>query len=89
VKRHTTSLHHTVDRAVHTQEDTMPVARVTEITSSSSKSFDDALREGLARANKTLKNVTGAWIKDQEVVAKNGKITEYRLRMKITFVLTD
>ncbi len=67
----------------------MPVARVTEITSSSSKSFDDALREGLARANKTLKNVTGAWIKDQEVVAKNGKITEYRLRMKITFVLTD
>jgi dodecin len=65
----------------------MSVARVTEITSASSKSFDDALRVGLERANKTLENVTGAWIKDQEVVAKNGKITEYRVRMKITFVL--
>lgn len=67
----------------------MSVARVTEITSSSSKSFDDAIRVGLARANKTLENVTGAWVKDQEVVAKNGKITEYRVRMRITFVLKD
>ena len=67
----------------------MSVARVTEITSSSSKGFDDAIRVGLARANKTLENVTGAWIKDQEVVAKSGKITEYRVRMKISFVLTD
>jgi dodecin len=67
----------------------MPVARVTEITSSSSKSFDDAIREGLARANKTLENVSGAWLKDQEVVAKNGRITEYRVRMKITFVLKE
>jgi flavin-binding protein dodecin len=67
----------------------MSVARVTEITSSSSKSFDDALREGLARANKTLENVSGAWIKAHEVVAKNGKITEYRVRMKVTFVLKD
>jgi flavin-binding protein dodecin len=65
----------------------MSVARVTEITSASSKSFDDALRVGLARANKTLKNVTGAWIKGQEVVAQDGTITEYRVRMKITFVL--
>jgi flavin-binding protein dodecin len=55
----------------------MSVARVTEITSASSKSFDDAIREGLARANKTLENVTGTWIKDQEVVAKNGNI--YRI----------
>jgi flavin-binding protein dodecin len=67
----------------------MAVARVTEITSSSAKSFDDAIREGLARANKTLENVTGAWIKDQEVVAKDGKITEYRVRMRITFLLKD
>ena len=67
----------------------MSVARVTEITSSSKKSFDDALREGLARANKTLENVTGAWIKDQEVVVTNTKITEYRVRMKISFVLKD
>jgi len=65
----------------------MPVARVTEITSSSSTSFDDAIRVGLARANKTLENVTGAWIKAHEVLAKNGKISEYRVRMKITFVL--
>ena len=67
----------------------MSVARVTEITSSSSKSFDDAIRVGLARANKTLENVSGAWIKGQEVVAKDGEITEYRVRMKITFVLKD
>ena len=67
----------------------MSIARITEITSSSSKSFDDAIREGLTRANKTLENVTGAWIKAQEVVARNGKITEYRVRMKITFVLKD
>jgi flavin-binding protein dodecin len=79
----------TTERAARTREDIMSVARVTEITSASSKSFDDAIREGLARANKTLENVTGAWIKDQEVVAKNGKITEYRVRMKISFVLKD
>ena len=65
----------------------MSVARVTEITSSSTTSFDDAIRQGLARANKTLENVTGAWIKAQEVLAKDGKISEYRVRMKVTFVL--
>ena len=65
----------------------MSVARVTEITSSSPKSFDDAIREGLARANKTLENVTGAWIKTQELLVEKGKISEYRVRMKITFVL--
>jgi flavin-binding protein dodecin len=63
----------------------MSVARVTEITSSSSTSFDHAIREGLARAYKTLENVTGAWIKAQEMLAKNGKNSEYRV--KITFVL--
>jgi dodecin len=63
----------------------MSVARVTEITSSSSTSFDDAIRSGLARANKTLENVTGAWIDAQEVLAKNGRISGYRV--KITFVL--
>jgi len=68
----------------------MSVARVTEITSSSSKSFDDAMRDGLARANKTLQNVAGAWIKGHElVVSKSGKISEYRVRMMITFVLKD
>jgi dodecin len=81
------AMHHKVVLPSHTREDIMSIARVTEITSSSSKSFDDAIRDGLARANKTLENVTGAWIKAQEVRAKNGKISEYRVRMKITFVL--
>jgi len=67
----------------------MSVARVTEITSSSPKSFDDAIRAGLSRAHKTLQNVSGAWVKNQEVVAQNGKISEYRVRMKVTFVLND
>jgi dodecin len=76
-------------KPVHTREDTMSVARVTEITASSTKSFDDAIGQGLARANKTLQGVTGAWVKSHEVVVNKGKITEYRVRMKITFVLTD
>jgi flavin-binding protein dodecin len=59
----------------------MSVARVTEIKSSSTKSFDDAIRTGLARANKTLKNVKAAWIENQEVfLDEKGKITEYRCR---------
>jgi dodecin len=67
----------------------MSVARVTEITSSSTKSFEDAVELGIARANKTLQNVRGAWIAEQKVVVENGKITEYRATMKVTFVLTD
>jgi hypothetical protein len=67
----------------------MSVARVTEITSSSSKSFEDAITAGVERANKTLQNVKGAWIKEQKVVVDSGKIVEYRVTMKITFVLKD
>lgn len=67
----------------------MSVARITEISSSSKKGFDDAIEKGIKRANKTLKNVTSAWIKDQNVIVKNGKIQEYRVMMKITFVLDD
>ncbi len=68
----------------------MSVARVTEITASSKKSFDDAVNLGIARAAKTLKNVQGAWIQDQKVVVDaKGKISEYRVSMKITFVLKD
>ena len=67
----------------------MSVARVTEITSSSPKSFDDALREGIARATKTLHNVTGAWIQDQEVRVDDGRIVDYRVHLKVTFVLDD
>jgi len=65
----------------------MSVARVTEITSSSTKSFEDAIEVGIVRANKTLENVKGAWIQDQKVVVENGRITEYRVNMKVTFVL--
>lgn len=65
----------------------MSVARTTEITSSSKKSFDDALDKGVKRAAKTLQNITGAWIKDQDVVIEDGKITEYKVRMMVTFVL--
>ena len=67
----------------------MSVARITEITSSSTKSFDDAINSGVKRANKTLRNLKGAWIKDQEAVIKGGKIVEYRVRMKVTFVLAS
>ena len=65
----------------------MAVARVTEIISSSSKSFEDAIKSGIDRANQTLQNVKGAWIKDQKVVIENGAITEYRVVMKVTFIL--
>lgn len=67
----------------------MAVAKVTEIIASSEKSFEDAVRIGIARANKTLKNVRGAWVKEQKVVVEKGKITEYRVDMRVTFVLTD
>jgi flavin-binding protein dodecin len=67
----------------------MSVAKVSEITAESPKSFDDAIRIGIERASKTLENVTGAWIEDQEVSIRNGKITDYKVRMKITFVLKE
>lgn len=65
----------------------MTVAKVTEITSTSAKSFDDAIAGGIRRANKTLKNVTSAWLADQEVEVEAGKITGYKVRMKVTFIL--
>ncbi|MCG7927773.1 MAG: dodecin family protein [Candidatus Thiodiazotropha taylori] len=67
----------------------MSVAKVTEIITSSSKSFDDAATKGIKRANKTLKNIKGAWVKDQQLSVSNGKITEYRVTLKVTFVLKD
>ncbi len=67
----------------------MSVARVTEITASSKKSFDDAINIGIARANKTLRKVKGAWIQDQKISIDKGKIAEYRVTMKITFVLDE
>jgi len=67
----------------------MQVARVTEIIASSEKNFDDALKVGVARAYKTLKQVSGAWVKDQKVVIDKNKIVEYRVTLKVTFVLED
>ncbi|MBN2416222.1 dodecin domain-containing protein [bacterium] len=67
----------------------MSIAKVSEIISSSSKSFEDAIEKGISRANKTLDNVKSAWIKDQKVEVVNGKITEYRVIMKVTFILKD
>lgn len=68
----------------------MSVARVTEIKASSTKSFDDAIKQGVARATKTLKNVKSAWIQNQEVeVDEQGRVSEYRVHLKVTFILEE
>jgi len=65
----------------------MTIARVTEVTASSKKNFDDAIKQGVKRANDTIDGITSAWVADQRVSVKNGAITDYNVRMKITFVL--
>lgn len=65
----------------------MSVARVTEISSRSETSFEDAVKKGIERATQTLRNVEGAWIKEQEVKISDGQIKEYQVVMKVTFVL--
>jgi len=65
----------------------MSVAKVIEITASSPKSFEDAVALGIARADKTVDNVQGAWIAEQKVVAAKGKVTEYRVTMRVSFLL--
>ena len=67
----------------------MSVAKVTEITSTSTTSFEDAMNQGIARANKTLRNLKGAWVQSMKLDIADGKITAYRVDMKVTFVLTD
>jgi flavin-binding protein dodecin len=67
----------------------MSVARITEISAESTKSFEDAIVQGIQRANKTLKNVKGAWVQDQKLTVENGKIAMYRVNLKITFVLEE
>ena len=67
----------------------MSVARVTEINATSEKSFEDAIQQGITRASKTLRNVKGAWIKEQQIDIENGKIAGYRVNMLITFILDD
>lgn len=67
----------------------MSIAKVSEISATSDKSFEDAVVQGLARANKTLRNVRSAWIKEQQVRVNDGSITEYQVNMMVTFVIED
>jgi dodecin len=67
----------------------MPVARVTEISATSTTSFEDAIKSGLDRANQTLRNIKSAWIKEQQVRLDGGTISEYQVNMLVTFVLDD
>ncbi len=65
----------------------MSIAKIIEVSASSTKSFEDAARKGIREASKSLDNITGAWIKDQEVGVKDGEVTDYRVKMKVTFIL--
>jgi len=67
----------------------MTVARTTEISTTSPKSFEDAINQGIARASKTIRNIKGAWVKEQEVEIEDNKITSYKVHMLVTFVLED
>ena len=67
----------------------MTVAKITEISSASDKGFDDAIEQGVKRAGKTLEGITGAWINEMKVDVKNGKISRYRVNMRVTFVLRE
>jgi flavin-binding protein dodecin len=67
----------------------MSVAKVSEISSTSTKSFEDAITQGLTRAAKTLRNIRSAWVKEQQVRFEGGKITEFQVNMMVTFVLDD
>ena len=67
----------------------MSVAKVSEISATSTKSFEDALQQGLARANKTIRHIRSPWIKEQQVRCEDGKIVEYQVNMMITFVLDE
>lgn len=69
------------------KEDIMAVAKVSEITSESNVSFEDAIQQGIDRASKTIRGIRGAWVKEQKVKVENGKVASYRVDMKITFVL--
>ena len=67
----------------------MSIAKVVEISATSKESFDDAIRQGISRANKTLRNVKSAWIKEQHARVEDGKISEYQVNMALTFVLEE
>lgn len=76
-------------KSKQTEDVSGTVARVTEITASSTVSFDDAIALGVARACRTLQNVTGAWVQEQKVDISEGRIVSYRVNMKVTFILRD
>lgn len=65
----------------------MSVAKVTELSAESSQSFEDAVKQGIARASETLEGVKGAWIKEQKVIVENGEVSGYRVDLKVTFEL--
>ncbi|MZR14256.1 dodecin domain-containing protein [Maritimibacter sp. DP07] len=65
----------------------MSVATVTEISATSTESFDDAVKQGIDRASKTLRNIRGAWVKENNVNVEDGKVTEYKVNMQVTFEL--
>jgi hypothetical protein len=67
----------------------MAVGRVVEISAMSKESFDDAVRQGIARAEKTLRNIRGAWVKDMRVEVENGNVTGYQVNMQLTFLMED
>jgi flavin-binding protein dodecin len=67
----------------------MSVARVTELSAMSNTSFEDAIQQAIARAARTLRNVTSAWVKEQRVIVENGNISQYQVNLQITFVLED
>lgn len=67
----------------------MSVAKVSEISATSTKGFEDAIQQGLARASKTLRQIRGAWVKEQHVRCENGRVVEYQVNMMVTFVLDD
>ncbi|HEX6186025.1 MAG TPA: dodecin family protein [Pyrinomonadaceae bacterium] len=67
----------------------MSIARITEISSTSQKSFEDAIQSAVTRATKTLRNVRGAWVKEQQIKIEDGKIVEYQVNLMITFVLDE
>lgn len=67
----------------------MSVAKVTEISATSPKSFEDAIQQGLSRSAKTLRNVRSAWVKEQHVRCEEGRITEFQVNMMVTFVIDD
>ena len=67
----------------------MPVARVSEISATSKKGFEDAIKQGLARASKTIRNIRSAWVKEQRVWCNNGKVSEYQVNLMVTFVLDE